>query len=57
MTHMKDERQKENLDEAAKNAFAGYTVVVLSVVCFVIFLVVVTALVRLIVGASAGASV
>ena len=52
---MKDERQNESFGEVVKNAFAGYGVVVLGVVCFVIFLVIVTALVRLIVGASAGA--
>lgn len=51
---MKDERQNENLEEVVKNAFAGYGVVVLGVVCFVIVLIIVTALVRLIVGAGAG---
>ena len=51
---MKDERQKENISESAKNAFAGYATVVLGIVCFVLLLVAIAAVVRLIVGASAG---
>ena len=51
---MNDERHKENLDEAAKNAFAGYAMVVLGIVCFILLLVVIAAVVRLIVGAGAG---
>lgn len=54
---MKKDRQNENIEEAAKNAFTGYMVIILSVVCFVLSMVVVTALVRLIVGASTGTSV
>lgn len=52
---MSDERRKDNLDETAKNAFTGYAAVALGVICFVITLVAITAVVRLIVGASAGA--
>ena len=54
---MSDERRKENFDETAKNAFAGYLMVVLGIVCFVLTLVAVAAVVRLIVGASAGVGV
>lgn len=54
---MRDERQKEQLDETAKNVFAGYATVVLAVVCFVLFLAVLTFIVRLIVGAGSGVSV
>ena len=54
---MNDARQKENFDETAKNAFAGYVMVVLGVVCFILSLVVIAAIVRLIVGASAGVGV
>ena len=50
---MKDERKKESFDEAAKNAFAGYAMTVLGIVCFILFLMVLTALVRLVVGAGA----
>lgn len=52
---MSDKRRKENLGEAVKNAFAGYAMVVLAAVCFVLSLVAVTAIVRLVVGASVGA--
>ena len=51
---MSERRHKENLDEAAKNAFAGYAMVVLGIVCFILLLVIIAAAVRLIVGASAG---
>ena len=51
---MSEERQKEKLDEAAKNAFAGYAMVVLGIVCFILLLVVIAAAVRLVVGAGAG---
>jgi CHASE3 domain sensor protein len=54
---MSDERRKDNLDETAKNAFTGYTMVVLGVVCFIIILVIVAAIVRLIVSAGAGAGI
>ena len=54
---MKDERQNENFEEVVKNAFAGYGEVVLGVACFVVVLVIITAIVRLIVGASTGAGV
>ena len=54
---MNEERQKENIEEAAHNAFTGYAVVVLGVVCFLLLLVVVTAVVRLIVGAGAAVGV
>lgn len=57
ITRMSDERRKDNLDETAKNAFTGYTMVVLGVVCFIIMLVIVAAIVRLIVSASAGAGI
>ena len=52
---MSDKRRKENLEDAVKNAFAGYAVVVLAIVCFVLALVAITAVVRIIVGASVGA--
>lgn len=54
---MNDERQKESFEESAKNAFAGYTMVVLGIVCFVLSLTLVTAVVRIIVGAGTGTGV
>ena len=54
---MNDERQKEQLDETAKNALTGYVLVVLGIVCFFLFLVAMTAIVRVIVGAGAGVGV
>ena len=57
IARMSDKRRKENLEDAVKNAFAGYAVVVLAMVCFVLALVAITAVVRIIVGASVGAGV
>ena len=54
---MKEEKRKEDFGEAAKNAFAGYMVVLLAIVCFILFLVAVSAVVRIIVGASSGVGV
>ena len=54
---MNDERQKESFEELAKNAFAGYAMVILGIVCFFLTLTVVAAVVRLIVGASTGTGV
>ena len=51
---MGERRHKENLDETAKNAFAGYAVVVLGILCFILLLVIIAAAVRLVVGASTG---
>ena len=57
ITRMSDERQKDDLEETVKNAVAGYAMVVLGIVCFVLSLVVIAAIVRLAVSASAGVSV
>lgn len=57
IARMNDERQKESFEESAKNAFAGYAMVVLGIVCFVLSLVAISAVVRLIVGASTGTGV
>ena len=54
---MSNERRKDSVEEAVKNAFAGYAMVVLGIVCFVLSLAVLSAIVRLIVGASTGTSV
>lgn len=43
------------MSDSVKNAAAGYAVVVLGTACFVLFLAVLSAIVRIIVGASAGA--
>ena len=51
------QRQRQAVDraEAAKDAAAGYAVIVLSAVCFVLSLAVLTTIVRFVVGASTGA--
>lgn len=54
---MRKTREKTDIREATKNAATGYAVVVLSIVCFLLVLVVAAALVRLVVGASAVATV
>jgi hypothetical protein len=52
---MDNNRQKTNVSETVKNAASGYGVVVLGTICFLLSLAVLSAVVRIIVGASAGA--
>lgn len=52
---MENERQKIDLRESVKSAAAGYAVVVLGTACFILFLAILSTIVRIIVGASAGA--
>ncbi|MBR0406042.1 MAG: hypothetical protein IJI68_12720 [Eggerthellaceae bacterium] len=52
---MENRRRKISFDESVKNAAAGYAVVVLAIACFVLSLAVLSAIVRIVVGASAGA--
>lgn len=52
---MRSERRNISQSESVKNAAAGYGAVVLGITCFVLALVVLSAIVRIIVGASAGA--
>ena len=52
---MKSERRNISQSESVKNAATGYGAVVLGITCFVLALVVLSAIVRIIVGASAGA--
>lgn len=54
---MSSERRKEELGEMIKNAVSGYAVTVLSIVCFMLSLVIITFIVRLVVGASTGTGV
>ena len=54
---MSNERNKENLDESAKNALTGYLMVALGIICFVLALILITAIVRIIIGAGARVSV
>lgn len=54
---MNNNRRKDSWDETIKNAASGYGAVVLSVICFMLSLAVITFVVRLIVGASTGSSV
>lgn len=51
---MSVERKQGELRDAVLNAASGYAAIVLGIVCFVLFLIVIAAIVRLIVGASAG---
>ncbi len=54
---MSDERKNVDVREAVLNAASGYAAVVLGIVCFILALVVIAAIVRIVVGAGAGASV
>ena len=54
---MRSERRKEDLGETIRNAASGYAVAVLSVVCLVLFLIIITGIVRFIIGASTGTGV
>lgn len=55
MAQMKNERRKTSVSDAVKNAASGYAVVVLASVCLVLALAVLSAVVRVVVGFSAGA--
>ena len=55
MAQMTNDKRKENSEETAKNAAAGYGAIVLSLVCFVLALSIITVAVRIVVGASTGA--
>ena len=52
---MKSERQKTSRPDTVKNAASGYSVIVLGTICFVLALAALSTIVRIIVGASAGA--
>ena len=54
MWRMVEKRKQNDVAETAKNAAAGYAVIVLGTICFVLALAVLAMIVRLIVGASAG---
>ena len=52
---MRSERRNTTVNESVKNAATGYGAIVLGITCFVLVLAVLSAIVRIIVGASAGA--
>ena len=52
---MEDNRRKTSIGESVKNAASGYAVIVLGTVCFLLSLAVLSVIVRIIVGAGAGA--
>lgn len=52
---MANERQHIDQIEAAKDAASGYAVIVLAAVCFILFLALLTVIVRFLVGAGASA--
>ena len=52
---MANERQHIDRKEAVKDAASGYSAVVLATVCFILFLALITVIVRFIVGAGASA--
>lgn len=51
---MSSEEKNSDLADTVLSAASGYAVIVLSIICFVVFLIVVAAIVRIVVGASAG---
>ena len=51
---MSSEEKKSDLASTVLSAASGYAVIVLSIVCFIVALIVIAAIVRIIVGASAG---
>ncbi len=52
---MKNERQHINVTDAVKDALAGYVVIILGIMVFILSLAVITTIVRFVVGAGAGA--
>ena len=54
IARMSSEEKNSDLADTVLSAASGYAVIVLSIVCFVVFLIVVAAIVRIVVGASAG---
>ena len=51
---MGNDQKHDDLIEAVLNAASGYAAIVMGIVCFLLFLIVLAAVVRVIVGASAG---
>ena len=51
---MGNDQKHDDLIEAVLNAASGYAAIVMGFVCFLLFLIVLAAVVRVIVGASAG---
>ena len=54
IARMGNDQKHDDLIEAVLNAASGYAAIVMGLVCFLLFLIVLAAVVRVIVGASAG---
>ena len=54
IARMSSEEKKSDLASTVLSAASGYAVIVLSIVCFIVALIVIAAIVRIVVGASAG---